>query len=89
MDVDPVWLHSMQVALGELTYENEARDRSRVDLKAARAELQQLQTSLTTCQVMHAHARTHADRQTCAHTQLNLLYSRNFNWQIFETVRPW
>ena len=44
----------MQVALGELTYESEARDRSRLDLKAARAELQQLQASLATSQVTEA-----------------------------------
>ena len=42
---------ALQVALGELTYESEARDRNRVDLKAARAEVASLQTLLASAQV--------------------------------------
>ena len=42
---------ALQVALGELTYESEARDRNRIDLKAARAEAASLQTLLASTQV--------------------------------------
>ncbi|KAK9837185.1 hypothetical protein WJX84_003180 [Apatococcus fuscideae] len=59
-------IQNLQVALGELTYENEARDRNRVDLKAARAEVQGLQSLLASSQTGLQDARREAEANATA-----------------------